>query len=255
MRFNRVFITGDKHGDFRNLPAVCQDLQTTENDLMILLGDTGINYFGANNHKDITRKKLISEQPITLLCIRGNHEMRPEDVGTYKLIDKGLRDKVYVDEEYPNIWFAQDGGVYSINNETYLAIGGAYSVDKEYRKLMHWTWFENEQLSLLERMEIFHNITMDGRKFDHIITHAAPLSQQPKHLFMSSIDQSKVDKTTEEFLQAVADNTLFSNWWFGHYHSDESWPDGDHRQYHLMYHMVYQIDNKNCIFPVVRWDT
>lgn len=36
---------------------------------------------------------------------------------------------VYYEEEYPNILFAKDG----VNNKSVLVIGGAYSINKEYR--------------------------------------------------------------------------------------------------------------------------
>ena len=36
-----IYITGDTHRDFSRL----YDLETNENDMLIILGDVGINYF------------------------------------------------------------------------------------------------------------------------------------------------------------------------------------------------------------------
>ena len=37
------------------------------------------------------------------------------------------------------------GEIYNINGKSILVIGGAYSVDKEYRLLKGWSWFKDEQ--------------------------------------------------------------------------------------------------------------
>ena len=40
-----IYITGDKHGDFTEVLDFCNDNKTSKRDLMIVLGDAGINYF------------------------------------------------------------------------------------------------------------------------------------------------------------------------------------------------------------------
>ena len=41
--------------------------------------------------------------------------------------------KVFIEEAYPNLIFAKNGELYDIDNKKVLVIGGAYSVDKNYR--------------------------------------------------------------------------------------------------------------------------
>lgn len=41
-----VYITGDTHGQFQRIELFCQVMQTTKADTMIILGDTGFNYYG-----------------------------------------------------------------------------------------------------------------------------------------------------------------------------------------------------------------
>jgi len=41
-----IFITGDTHGDFSRFTNFCQRFETTKSDIMIILGDTGINFSG-----------------------------------------------------------------------------------------------------------------------------------------------------------------------------------------------------------------
>ena len=47
----------------------------TDRDLLIILGDVGINYFG--DWRDQRDKDELAMIPATILCIHGNHELRP----------------------------------------------------------------------------------------------------------------------------------------------------------------------------------
>lgn len=42
-----IYITGDTHGDFSRINDFCFKNKTTTDDIMIILGDAGINYYGA----------------------------------------------------------------------------------------------------------------------------------------------------------------------------------------------------------------
>ena len=44
--FDRLFLTGDKHGDFCDLIRDSLRYGFTERDLLIILGDVGVNYYG-----------------------------------------------------------------------------------------------------------------------------------------------------------------------------------------------------------------
>ena len=77
-----IYITGDKHGDFSEVYAFCCKNKTTRDDLMIVLGDAGINYYA--NEQDIYLKNSLLQYPMTFFCIHGNHEERPENIEGYK---------------------------------------------------------------------------------------------------------------------------------------------------------------------------
>ena len=67
-----------------------------------------------------------------VLCIHGNHEIRPWRMKGYEL-QTWHGGKVWVQERYPNLLFAKDGEIFTLEGLRYIAIGGAYSVDKFYR--------------------------------------------------------------------------------------------------------------------------
>lgn len=159
-----IYITGDTHGDFTLFPAFCHRMKTTTENIMIVLGDAGLNYYA--NRKDQERREEVSKIPITFFCIHGNHEMRPEHVEGYQLID-WHGGKVWQKEEYPNIVFAKDGEIYEIGGKKVIVIGGAYSVDKYYRLARGYWWFEDEQPSE-EIMLTLHRDSRGNLEFQNL---------------------------------------------------------------------------------------
>lgn len=232
----RFFLTGDTHGQFKRIEDFCKRYETSQEDILCILGDAGINYY--IDTRDWHLKKHLKTLPITLLCIHGNHEERPYKFVTYK-IKEWNGGRVYYEEEFPNLLFAIDGEIYTINGKKCLVIGGAYSVDKDYRISKGWSWFKDEQPSK-EVMKYVEKQIQKNPRVNLILTHTAPIEHEPRHMFLPFIDQSKVDKTTEMFLQRVANFETFDDWFFGHYHG--VWDDG---KYHMLYENYYEVGGEN----------
>ena len=79
-----TYYTADLHRSFDDLEPFCQQLHTTKDDVLLVLGDAGINYYGLS--RDDGWKSFLERLPITILCIHGNHENRPENITTYREI-------------------------------------------------------------------------------------------------------------------------------------------------------------------------
>ena len=223
MKYKRVWITGDTHGDFDWLSSWCHQEQTNKDeDLLIILGDAGIMYYGQYREREENLKSIIQKCPITLLCVRGNHDARPSSYENIQFVelesDPCVPNGYYYESDYPNIWYVADGSMININNKHCLFIGGAYSVDKEYRQMMGWRWFKDEELTREEQMDILDKV--DHHWFDYVFTHTCPYDWMPRDLFMKSIDQSKVSNDMEHFLTTVSEIIDFDTWYFGHYHAD-----------------------------------
>ena len=41
-----IYITGDTHGDFSRIERFCDRFHPSKDDVMIILGDAGFNYYG-----------------------------------------------------------------------------------------------------------------------------------------------------------------------------------------------------------------
>jgi len=133
-----IYLTGDTHGDFRRVAAFCDKADTAKDDILVILGDAGLNYYG--NPKDKRLKQQLSELPITLFCIHGNHEKRPEKLPAYIETD-WHGGNVYIEPDFPSLLFAKDGEFYELDGKRCVAIGGAYSVDKYHRLANNWGWW------------------------------------------------------------------------------------------------------------------
>ncbi len=214
-----IFVTGDTHGDFNRLVEFCSRFQTTKEDIMIILGDAGFNYYGGL--RDYVAKSKVSSLPITVFSIHGNHEMRPAAIPAYHTAE-WHGGKVYVEDEFPDLLFGIDGEVYDLGGRKTLVIGGAYSVDKEYRLARGWNWWADEQPSDEIKKKVDKTLDSLDWKVDVVLSHTTPLKYEPREVFLSCIDQSKVDNSTEIWLNGIEDRLTYQYWYAGHYHTEKS---------------------------------
>ena len=214
-----VIYTGDTHGYTEKILTITDKLSLTESDTIVILGDAGYNYYG-NEYGDLRKKKIIGRMSPTVFCIHGNHEMRPQTIPSYKEIQwrGGI---VYRENAYPKILFAKDGEVYDFDGISAIAIGGAYSVDKEYRLENGWGWWADEQPSDEIKARVEKALADRDNKIDVILSHTTPLKYEPTEVFLSCIDQSTVDKSTEQWLDKIEEIVEYKKWYCGHYHTNK----------------------------------
>ncbi|MBD5129530.1 MAG: serine/threonine protein phosphatase [Ruminococcaceae bacterium] len=213
-----IYLTGDTHRDFDRVFDFCADNDTTPDDVLIILGDAGINFF--LDERDYKLKKQLSTLEVTLLCIHGNHEERPFMIDSY--IEKEWHGGVvFYEEEFPNLLFAKDGEIYDLEGRSAIAIGGAYSVDKFYRLQNHLPWFPTEQPTDEIMDDVERALDKVNWRVDAVLSHTTPLKYEPTEEFLDSIDQSTVDSSTEEWLDVIENRLSYERWYCGHFHCDK----------------------------------
>lgn len=213
-----VIITGDTHREFERIFDFCEAYGTTNDDIVIILGDAGINYY--LDESDYWLKEELSTLPCQLFLIHGNHEERPDLIGSYeeKEWHGGI---VYVEAEYPNLIFAKDGEIYDFDGKRAVVIGGAYSIDKISRLKSGTPWFDTEQPNNMIQEYVERQLNKVNWKVDYVFTHTAPLKYEPREEFMPGINQLYVDKSTEKWLDSIEDRLQYEHWFLGHYHCDK----------------------------------
>ena len=101
-----IWLTGDTHGHFDRVEAFCREQQTTTDDILIILGDSGFNFGGGE--RDRFLKTRASQFPITIFSLHGNRENRPQNIPGY--VEGSFHGgKILYEPQYPNLLFAVDG--------------------------------------------------------------------------------------------------------------------------------------------------
>lgn len=226
-----IYITGDMHGDIEQMRQVMGKIVTKPENTLIVLGDFGGNYY--LNKKDNYFKSAVNEYGIKVFVIRGNHDANPANVKNISLVQEywGFG---YKEEKFSNIFYAKNFQNYIIENNYFLVLGGAYSVDKWYRLANGKIWFADEQMTEEEQDDFIKNY--DFPKIENILSHTCPYPNIPRYLFLSQIDQSTVDNRTELFLSKVKSKFQYKNWFFGHYHANERIEDNMYMLYDGVIH-------------------
>lgn len=214
-----IILTGDTHGEFERIEEFCAEYATTPDDVMVILGDAGVNYF--LDERDVEKKERLARLPITLFCVHGNHEERPEELPGYR--ERTWRGGVVLYEpDYPNLLFAQDGEVYDFDGRKAIVMGGAYSVDKYYRLANGLPWFPSEQPDEAARARVEAALERLDWRVDYVLSHTVPASYMPRHAFLPTIDQATVDNSTEAWLDTIERRLDYDAWYAGHFHVTES---------------------------------
>ena len=242
-KFDRIFITGDQHGNTDNILYLNFKEKLSENDLVISLGDFGTPYWSAKKKTklDMETFEAFNQFHTNFAIIQGNHAKRFERVKWFKQT-KFCNGNSFYFQKYPNFHFLQNGEVYTINDMNFLVIGGGYSVDKYIRIAKGWTWEPEEKLNDEEKSKI-RNLISANANYDFVLTHVAPLELQPTWLFLDFVDQSTVETDEEEFLSEIRQKINYKAWFFGHYHGDYIIGDKEY----LLYNDYVQITKDNIL--------
>lgn len=195
-----VYITRDIHGSLEPIYDMFAKYHPNKDDIIVILGDVGVNYTGTL--QDIGIKKAMSKLGSIFFCIHGNHENRPQNIASYEEKEwNGGR--VMYEEDFPNLLFPIDGEIFDIEGKKCIVIGGAYSVDKFYRLRNGYRWWADEQPS--PKIKKYVEKQLSENKIDFVFSHTCPAKYIPTECFLSGIDQSRVDNSTEEWLDTIED--------------------------------------------------
>lgn len=233
-----VLYTGDTHGRFERIIGLVQRLHLTADDVIVILGDAGFNFYG-NEHGDAKRKKQVDRLGVPIFCIHGNHEMRPATISSYS-VQTWHGGQVWVEPEYPNLLFARDGEIYDLDGKQAIVLGGAYSVDKFYRLMQNPLdpkWWPDEQPDDAIKQRAERVLEKNHWKVDLVLSHTCPAKYIPTEAFLPGLDQQGVDQSTEQWLDKIEDRLEYEAWLCGHWHIEKIID-----RLHFVFEDILQID-------------
>ena len=230
---NRVFLSGDTHGelDLDKVTEYFEDLTLYDDDLskddyLIILGDAGLLWDGGAQDEAV--QQTLKDLPVTVLWLDGNHE-------NFDLL-----------EDYPeDIWhggrvqFIEDdiihlmrGQIFEIGDRSFFVFGGGNSIDKGFRRL-RVSWWPEEMPSTEEYEEGQQNLEKHDKKVDYILTHTCPehvAEQMVSYLYPG-------EETLQRYFDTISKTIEFEEWYFAHWHMDE-----DVGNYHCLWNNIIELE-------------
>lgn len=214
-----IWYTGDIHGEVRRVREGILRHGVRPGDTIVVLGDLGLNYHG--NALDRRRKTELEQiacvAGVEVFCIHGNHDMRPRHVPAMRETER-FGGRGWAEDAYPHIFYAKDGEVFSLEGRQAVVCGGAYSVDKPWRMRMGWTWFEDEQPSETIKRDVEAALDRLNWTVDTVLTHTCPIKFTPTEAMFPGLNQKRIDKSTELWLDEIEDRLTYEHWFCGHWH-------------------------------------
>lgn len=225
-----IYVTGDTHIpidsgklDEWHFP---EQYELTKEDYLIICGD-----FGGVWNRDPKRAKhldRLDDASFTTLWLDGNHE----NFGLLAEYPVDMWNGGKVQFIRPSVIHLMRGQVFTLVGTTFFAMGGGYSIDKEWRKPGK-SWWPEDMPSEEEYAEGWANLAKHDNKVDYIVTHTAPTSIVQKYYHAGVNHEIRLN----DFLEEVDKTVQYEHWYCGHIHTDEVF-DANHT---LLFQKIVQI--------------
>lgn len=260
---NKVFVTGDLHGDaiarfsYSKNPLLRETIQ--EGDIAVCLGDCGIvDWPGFEKQCDYMLDWL-NDKPQTTILLYGNHD-NYDAIQKYPVIEKyggyvrQVRDKVFA-VDFPTIL--------NLNESRCLLIPGAESHDtwnlyypwdkrrvRDARKRNKWyrvvgeSWWPQERINVPAcscLLDVRYGMCGDNH-FDYVLSHDC-VGYMHDSWKRSGSPARMIPTEGENFLSGLSDMLQYKTWWHGHCH-EEFYPYGkEEKNIVCIYHRIFEIDS------------
>lgn len=212
-----MLILSDIHGDMN---AVSTWATLVDEKYCIQLGDFGMWFSETTNTDEEFCLNYIEEMCKAtdkyLFSILGNHDCWPRylkletssdwDFKTWK-----LRDHIYI---------IQPGEIVNLEGKTFLCIGGADSLDKEWRAEYEKTngvkiWWTEEAITAADITNAKINLAKYGNKVDYILTHCEPAT----FIYKCNLFRTPYATESERKLDELLSFVDFKVWYGAHVHT------------------------------------
>lgn len=234
----KILIHGDMHGDANAQGAAsnvsveyartkrASSIRAVDNasrlgcEFIIQVGDFGGTWPGwfGMVFTDRLNAALIDAN-IRLIWLDGNHEGFDAIDRLKKYGLRNTRGQLFLRS---NILYSPRGTSWIMDNKRFMTIGGAYSIDKEWRTVGE-SWWPQEQLTDQEVLGIVNNAI--GRRernkpeVDYLFTHDC----HPHTPFKFRLKNDPESNMHRDKIKTIVDALRPRMWWHGHMHEKYDW--------------------------------
>lgn len=229
-----VFLTGDIHGanGAKRLGSRRFDAAGLgRDDFVIILGDFGLVWHDPPSAEERYWLDWFEAKPWTTLFIDGNHENH--DLLAAMPVSQWHGGDVHFIREH--VIHLMRGHVFDIGGHTFFTIGGARSVDKDWRT-PGLDWWAQEVPDAEERARAEAKVAEVG-KVDYVLTHCPPTRE------MDSLTRKLgIGKTPDAYAdwldREVSMKLGYERWFYGHMHVDMP----ARKPFTPLYEVIYDLD-------------
>ena len=213
--YKDLYVVGDIHGEIRELVFNITVKHEIKDSVIVVAGDVGLGFEKPAHYENLwnrVKPRLVNNNNL-ILFIRGNH-----DDPDYYNGEKALN--------FDNMKSLPDYTKIIMNDKVILCIGGAISVDRDWRSEQEKTcWWENEDILRLTDKEINK---LEGRIYC-VISHESPIS------FLPVFNRDQIINTdslffdvmnSRDYLEKILWRCQPKRWYYGHYHKSMSSNNG-----------------------------
>lgn len=203
----RLLVVGDTHANASWLTRMLDLAVKRHCDALVQVGDFG--YFprqpwGTEFLK--AASESVDDYGVPVYWLDGNHD----DFDSLK--DVGAYDATEMVEVGPGVTYIPRGHEWQWDGTKFLAMGGAYSIDRQYR-VDGVSWWPEE---LVTREQV--DRALDGGSIDVMFTHDAPQGIWPPPLFRPLPVEPATSMGNRKAIQAIVDARSPRLLFHGHYH-------------------------------------
>lgn len=218
----RVAVVGDLHGNVnytrRVINYAFKDVEEANADVIVQVGDFGFWGMGFVNAVQVFMENYPDKY---FLFVDGNHEHHRQ-LNAVPVDEDGVR------RLSAQVWHLPRGFRWTWNGITCVAVGGAPSVDANWRHAGS-DWFPEEKLTPQEYMKI----VLPG-KADVVFAHDAPGGYAIPNLPPAGTFPHNTIADAEHYrntvMKGIGEALTPMRWWHGHYHVNYEeclfWEDG-----------------------------
>lgn len=252
-----IWVTGDIHGNPERLGCHSFYEQkefsgNKDENTVIIAGDFGLVWRREESAQECQWLDWLEEKPFTTVFVDGNHENHIR-LATYP-VKEWNGGKVH--EIRPHVLHLMRGEVYTIEDKTFFAFGGASSHDisdgildyndpdwlkkakalEEDGKYMYrikgLSWWEEELPNENEMQNGRNQLERIGYNVDYVITHTPPASI----IALLGHGLYKQDILTK-YLEDIRQKLFYKRWFMGHMHVNRAVNDKDY----ILYEQIIRI--------------
>lgn len=208
----RILITGDTHGDTGALRMLMK--QIGSGDILLIAGDFGYVFYDTPEERSFLTDTdlLLKKKNAYILFVDGNHENH-HLLQQYP-VEHFCNAKVH--RIRPHIIHILRGEILELKGKKFFCFGGAFSIDRAYRRLNESFWLE--ELPTDDDLKNGNqNLERCGYQVDYIVTHTCPLELIP---YLGGYHAAQEEAPLQNYFQWISERVAFTHWYFGHWHQD-----------------------------------